>query len=124
MLKLTEENSEGEHNDRIGIKVSNRMLRRMQKHISAVNYDKNLDLTQQDWIGKAIEEKLSKELENPLKDVNSIKQISIRIERDLRNQLDQVLENLKSHGRQYRGYSKKSWILDAIEEKLEREENN
>ena len=56
---------------------------------------------------------------------NSLRQIfvSLRLKRELNQQLNQYLAKLKDPKNRLRTYSKKSWILEAIEEKLESEED-
>ncbi|NGX47089.1 MAG: hypothetical protein K1000chlam3_00458 [Chlamydiae bacterium] len=110
--------------DRFGIKINNRLLRRLQKHISASNYSLNQDLSQQDWINKAITEKLQNEKENPEVNKNMLKQVTIRIDNALKKKLEKTVARLKANNNRSKSYSKKSWILNAIEEKLEREENS
>jgi|GEM_PF-5045541 len=115
--------TEDEH-DRLGIKVSNRLLRRLQRHISVSNYSLKQDLSQQEWIHKAVAEKLEREKNNPEMHHNSLKQITIRLNQSLKSQLDKTIDQLKSMNNRTKSYSKKSWILEAIEEKLEEEEDN
>lgn len=110
----------------IGIKVKNKLLRRLQKHISDKNFALNQDVSQKDWIAKAIEEKLKREKELGEPDENSLKlvNLSIRIAKDLDQILQARLAKLKTaHSSDpMKSYSKKSWLIEAIEEKLEQDE--
>ena len=106
----------------IGIKISKRILKKLQKHIAVSNYALHQDLSQQEWILKAITEKLEREKANSEHHFNSLKQVTIRLDRSLKDQIEKKLFNLKASNDQSKSYSKKSWILEAIEEKLDREE--
>lgn len=108
---------------RIGLNVKNRLLKRLQKHISDRNFALNQDISQQDWIAKAIEEKLKKEKELGQPDKNSLKlaHISIHIAKEINRLLQERLAEVKND--RQKSYSKKSWVIEAIEEKLEQEES-
>lgn len=111
----------------IGIKVKNRLLRRLQKHISDKNFSQNKDLSQQEWIAKAIEEKLKKEQDSAEPDKNSLKvvHVSVRLPKELDHELQKRLASVRDSSVNDRNtsYSKKSWIIEAIEEKLEHDES-
>lgn len=111
--------SEREH---IGFRINNRTLKRLQKHISAKNFSDNLDLSQQDWIVQAIHEKLEREKNDPDGSHNTVRALSIRIEKELREKLDALLAKFKEKGNRTRNFSRKGWILEAIEEKLDRDD--
>lgn len=109
-------------NERIGITIRNRTLKRLRKHISDKNFSDNLDLSQQDWIVQAILEKLDRENDNINVSQNTLRQISIRIEKKIHDKMNALLAKFKEKGDRSRSFSRKGWILEAIEEKLDRDD--
>ncbi len=110
----------------IGVMLRNRLLRRLQKHITEKNCALNQALSQQDWIAKAIAEKLKRESELAEPEKNSLKNVyvCVPLQKKLVEQLSKRLAELKLSRKNdpQKCYSKTSWLIEAIEEKLEQEE--
>ncbi len=106
----------------LGIKVNKRLFKQIQYQVHLQKHSRNHRYTQIDWIKSAIEEKLLEEGDHPQIDALQGVNLSFKLPRELLDQIDRKLELVKkSYEKQgTRGhYSRKSWIIDAIEKKLE-----
>lgn len=83
----------------------------MFKHVSGES------ITKQDWFSKAIKEKLKNENDDLL--VPKKKVFQVKIDDKTNKALSDKIEHIKKFRK---NYSKKQWILEAIQEKLAREE--
>jgi hypothetical protein len=83
----------------------------MYKHVSGES------ITKQDWFSKAIKEKLKNE--NDALSIPKKKVFQIKIDDKTNKELNDTVEHIRKFRR---SYSKKQWILEAIQEKLAREE--
>jgi Uri superfamily endonuclease len=97
------------------VAIGTHVYERLEKHVLILKKLIDRSTTKQRWILDAIKQKLSK----IDKTVPIERRIAIRIERSIDSELVKRVEYI----RQFRtSYSKKQWILDAIIEKLEIDE--
>ncbi|MFI5342783.1 MAG: hypothetical protein ACHQUC_01035 [Chlamydiales bacterium] len=100
----------------ITIRIGENLYKRFNKHIKCL---KNLSkqLTKQNWLEQAFKEKLTKQ-DDSIHDILSEKLLHIRIDDPLFKEIAKQVEMIKK----FRNFSKKQWMLEAIYEKLDREE--
>jgi hypothetical protein len=95
--------------------VSPHIYQKLEKHLFLL---KTVDTkrTRKTWILEAIQEKLANETIND--DIPKQKRVSVEIDESTHQQLDQRVNLMKKF---HTTYSKKQWILDAILEKLDKD---
>ena len=104
------------------IKLEGKLLKRLEEYIKVLKKKNQPHKTKQGFISEAIEEKFrSLPQRNNNKDNERSKCISLYLHENEYKRLEQQVEI----SRKTIGYgSKKQWIINAIEEKLQRDENN
>src|SRR5438105_2635223 len=101
------------------VTISPHIHKRLERHIFIIKKLINKNLTKNNWLLSAIEEKLEREV--PYQDVPAVNTISLKLD-PKREQL--ILQRVNYVRKFRKSYSKKQWILDAITDKLERDEEN
>lgn len=92
---------------------------RFNKHIHLLKRLENTSISKQRWITEAIKEKLEKESTSNFEDLPKDRHISFRVAKNLSN----MVENSVIKTRKFRrSFSKKQWFVEAIYEKLDKEE--
>lgn len=103
------------------LRISEHLFGRIERQLVRLELTEGKKQTKQAWIEKAIRRKLhnsrGSKLLNPKRKYRSIK---LLLERDIASRVEKQLSTLKKI---MRGYSKKTWILDAIEDALLEEEH-
>lgn len=97
--------------------INKTLHEKLEKLVHLCRATINSDQTKQAWVREAIKEKLS--LENINEDIPKERRISLKIEEDLLKQIEERVEILKNY---LTSYSKRLWIIDAIYEKMDRDE--
>lgn len=104
------------------LRIDEHLFRRIERQLSRLKLKNGEKHTKQAWIENAIEKKLKKnqglKILNPKKKYRSIKLI---LKKENSKKMDHIIASLK---KMLGGYSKKIWILDAIEDSLEEEEHD
>lgn len=100
------------------IRIGESLYERLDQHILLLNHVEQTDHSKQSWILEAIQDKLKGEEGSSL--IPKVKHVHFKVPKDLSRKIVNRVEFI----RKFRdSYSKKKWILEAIEEKLEKEEN-
>lgn len=99
------------------ISLTAKLFKRLSNHFDSLKLIGHQDRKRQSWLLKAVQEKLSREKDS--EDLYKGKYISFKLQNHLYENLKNRLEEIE--GKNIR-YSKKKWIIDAIEEKLEAEQ--
>lgn len=102
------------------VKIGNHLFGRLMEHIHELAILKKTQISKQEWLTAAIEEKLRFEKKSP-KDGDLLKQKSVfpRISPELNEELEEQVNQFK---KSRKSYSKKQWVVDAIYEKLDRDD--
>ncbi len=98
------------------LRVGKSMNQKLTRHIPILQVTDSKFFNMHKWIENAIEEKMRKEKDNPESDIDlQTKSISLKINEHIYKKLTKKIDSLKSiHG----SYSKKTWLVEAIQEKL------
>lgn len=89
---------------------------KLEEHLEILKKLHHPEKKRQTWLVNAIHEKFSRETGS--QNIHKCNHLNLRLSQTLTQKLNERLDEIaKSHP----GYSKKQWILDAIEEKLEAE---
>lgn len=99
------------------VTIDEQLYKRLEKHIRVLKHIEHKGLTRQKWIMDAIKAKLNKE-EN-LIELPKERYLVLKINEIINAKIDSKV-NLQ---KKFRSYSKKQWLLEAIAEKMESEEN-
>lgn len=97
------------------IQVGEHVYDKIHNHVRKLKYLKNQSLTKRAWIHEAIREKLDRE--KSISDLPRKKYLSITIDSALNEELEKRMLLI----RKFVLVSKKSWVLEALLEKLERD---
>lgn len=95
---------------------------RLANHIRTLKYMGMLERSKRDWLTEAIQEKLHREEQNAhsVKSIPVQRSLHISLDPELRIALEARIDLIKKVTSQ--PYSTKKWVLEAIQEKIEREE--
>lgn len=96
--------------------VSSIFSSRIKNHVQKIRRAIDPTISDEEWVKEAISEKLK--IEQKLKSVEKEKTLSIILDPELSDRLKNHLEVIKEKRNLT---SKKQWILDAIDEKMDRE---
>lgn len=99
------------------ISVSEHLYNRFNKHLRTLKHATGTSKTRQKWLEEAFLEKLANNAEN-LEDMLTEKLLHFKVEKEIYDKIHEIVESI----RKYRNFSKKQWLLEAIHEKLDREE--
>ncbi|MBA3283955.1 MAG: hypothetical protein H0U27_02690 [Nitrosopumilus sp.] len=99
--------------------ISPHLQERLERHILILKRFIDRSATKQRWITEAIKEKLSNYANNPI--VSKELRLYLRIEEELEKKVLEKVEYIKKFRS---SYSKKQWIMEAIFEKLDRDESD
>ncbi len=99
------------------IEIGENFYKKINNHVYLLRHIHKRDYSKNRWIMEALNEKLSQNL-SPT-EVPRRKQISLKIDANLRKNLEIKIEYIKKFRN---NYSKKKFIMEALAEKLEREE--
>ena len=101
------------------VTISPHVHKRLDKHIFVIKKLIDKGLKKNNWLLSALIEKLEREA--PYQEVSPAKTITIKMEPKLEQLILQRVNHIK---KLRKSYSKKQWILDAIIDKLDRDEEN
>lgn len=104
---------------RYTIQIGDSFSERLDRHISLLKLIEKKDLYKQQWVVDAIIEKLKKDEAIPPNALPKDKHLSLKINKDLRRRIENIVCSLKNVRRTY---SAKQWIIEAISEKLSEDE--
>lgn len=97
------------------LRVGARLYNRIAKHFQFLKHLNNFK-NQREWIEKAVLEKLSRDEEKDLNErIPAEKHLSFKISSELDEKIEEKVELIKK----FRSFSKKLWILEAIQEKID-----
>lgn len=100
------------------LKISEPLFNRVDKHIQLLKHLDNRSQNKQRWIIEAIKENLAKDEEAGFPIMPKARNISLKFDETLSKQLERKVGLVK---KTKGSYSLKTLILDAIEEKLQKE---
>jgi hypothetical protein len=98
-------------------RISDHVHDRLERHVQILKKLIDRSATKQRWLFDSIEEKLARDIENPTVPKEST--INVKIDKEQDKQIHERIEFMKKFKC---SYSKKQWIVEAILEKLERDE--
>lgn len=99
--------------------VSPHLFKRISKHVNLSKALDNLMMTKRSWILEAIKEKLEKD--NDYQSIPKDTRISFHIDKPTWKLIQERVDHIRKFRRTT--YSKKQWLVEAIEEKLSIEED-
>jgi hypothetical protein len=99
------------------VMISPHIHERIERHVLVLKRLVDRSTTKQRWVAHAIKEKLAKDADNQM--IPKETRLNVKIDEELDRQVLQRIEFIKKFRS---SYSKKQWIMDAIFEKLERDE--
>jgi len=102
---------------RFSIRINENLHKRFNQHIKCLKNINRRLVTKQNWIVDAFQEKLAHQ-DDSFSGILNEKLIHFKVDEKLFNELDSKVEMIKK----FRSFSKKQWMIEAIYEKLEREE--
>jgi hypothetical protein len=102
------------------IKIEASMFKRLSKHVQAIEYIEELILSKNQWIEKAIKEKIEKLKLFSLNEMESDKNLHIYVSSKIDKEMTEIVEKFRRHKI---SISKAKIIVDAIFERLKKEEN-
>jgi len=118
--ELLEENSPSDKTDksRYTLRLHQTLVKRIDQHLFCLHFIENAYLSKRSWIISALQEKLDLEEHRELPKLPKPSAILLEIDAKILSRLMRQMSII----RKIKGsYSMKSWMIDAIEEKLERE---
>lgn len=102
------------------IKVADPVFDRVDRHIGLLKFVKGGDASKQKWLQEAIREKLTTDPDFTKPEPKTRRHLHTRLEYALSEQLESRIQLL----RERLGHANKNqWLVDAIHEKLEREQS-
>ena len=92
---------------------------KIQKHITVLKHTEDINQNKQRWLLNAIKKKLSREGGFESFSIPRNKNISVSLDEKTNEELNSLVNMVK---KVRRTYSRKSWMVDAISEQLDREQ--
>lgn len=111
--------TESTKNTRYTIQIGEHLAEKIDRHLRLLKFCGKKDVRKQAWIKEAILTKLSKEEHLPPYTFPKQKNLNLDVDPVLRERLERVVNSIR---KVRRTYSKKQWLLEALAEKLEQEE--
>lgn len=102
----------------LSLRVEENIFERVDIHVRSLKHLNKQKINKKEWIAKAISEKLANETEIGI-NIPRAKQLNLKIDLALSEDLDKRVQFIKKFRE---SFTKKQWIVEAILEKLEREE--
>ena len=99
------------------IRINENLHKRFNQHIKCLKNINKGQTTKQNWVEQAFREKLSLQDDSSSGILND-KLIHFKVDEKLFKEMEKKVQMIKK----FRGFSKKKWMIDALYEKLEREE--
>lgn len=97
------------------LRIHPSVMERILKHLSCLKLTKSTYQSTRGWIAKAILEKLDRDESLPMPKVPKNSHVLLQVEPEVLERLENQVHLIKK----LKGsYSLKSWIIDAVEEKL------
>ena len=100
------------------IRIDDHLHRKLEKHLKILKFIEHQKQSKQNWIVEAVKDKLKRDLD--LKEIPKDKRLVFKIDNTLSKQVSKQVDILKKFKN---SYSKKQWFVEAINEKLEKEES-
>lgn len=100
-------------------KIGDHLHNKIENHIRIIKKLADRSCTRQRWITEAIKEKLDRETQNEISSIPKDKYFQIKVPPHINEKIEKKIDEMKSFRR---SYSKKQLLVEAISEKLEREE--
>lgn len=99
------------------VTVNSHIHKRLERHILIIKKLIDRHATKQDWLVNAIREKMEKDITG--QEIPTTHSITVKLDARLEQMILQRIEYIKKFKF---SYSKKKWIIDAIVDKLDRDE--
>jgi hypothetical protein len=99
------------------VTIGDNLHKRIDKHLNLLKNLEDENYTKQQWLMAALKEKLEKD-EN-LSDIPKARHLRVQVDRNTHKKLESMVNLIKNFRR---SYSKKQLLVEAICEKLDREE--
>lgn len=104
-----------------GFKIGEVLYNRIDKHIRILRYINKRNVGKGDWISDALKEKLEREKAPSFDNVPKERFLNFKVEKQLGDEIEKRIDFIKMFRD---SYSRKQWVLEAIYEKLEKEEDS
>jgi hypothetical protein len=101
------------------IRIGESFYGRLSNHINLIKHFHNHAYSKQIWIIEAIKERLEKEEKSEDLSLNIDKYLNFKLDEKTQDRVEKRVKILSQFSK---SFSRKKWILEAIEEKLNREE--
>lgn len=118
---MNEDNDLPDKPDLIGytVKIDEQLHKRLEKHIHVLKHIEHSGQSKQKWITDAVVQKLAKEESEKISELPKQRYLVLRLNKPINNKIESKVEYQK----QFKAnFNKKQWILEAIYERLEKEE--
>lgn len=99
------------------LRVGNTLFKQLDGHIFLLRRKEEKPITKQAWIEAAVQEKLEREKNHS--SITKEKRLQFKLSKDI---LKAILSNINFCKKLRKSYSKRQWLLEAVEERLLREE--
>ncbi len=120
---MTQNNDSENHDDNQAIqfsfKVDEGLASKIDKHLHLLKYLSHCKKSKQQWINEALAEKTARDKEELSDTLTKEKQLTVRIDPRLNKKIEASVDLIKAFKS---GFSKKMWVIEAVEQKLRREE--
>jgi predicted DNA-binding protein (MmcQ/YjbR family) len=100
------------------IRIAEHLHKRFSKHIEVLKYVKKSPKNKTSWIEEAFLEKLAAERELNMHHIPDEKYLHFKISEAIFDEIEERVNIIKK----FRYFSKKQWMIEALYEKLEKEE--
>ena len=101
------------------ITVGEHLHKRFEKHLHLLKHLEDQSYTKQQWLVSAFLEKIERENETDISPLAKSRHLRFKLKKQLQEKIEEKINIIKSFRK---SYSKKQWFIEAIYEKLEREE--
>lgn len=93
------------------------LYNRLKNHLKALKHLNHPERKKKTWIFNAIQEKIARNVHS--QEISKAKHLNLRLEENTQQKLNEKFSEISNRTGSH--HSKKQWILNAIEEKLESE---
>lgn len=114
-------NDEIEGKKHYGFKIGEALYNRLDKHIRILRHINKSNVSKGDWLSNALKEKLARESSPSFDNIPKERYLNFKVEKELGDDIEKRIELIKKFRD---SYSRKQWVLEAIYEKLEKEEDS
>lgn len=115
-----EKNASINHFQSYSLSIGENLWNRIDKHINLLKHLDNKSISKQNWVKEALEERLALSEKADFDKIPKAKHMNFKINESLNFKIEQEVKVIK---KLRKSYSKKKWIVDALYDKLDREDH-